>query len=152
MLFPYVLGAESQPAASNNTAEFMWILGFGVLVILIAALVTLRREQFSSATFMRMTGLLSIASIAGALVVLDIAGESLTAAFTVLGTIAGYLAGAQSKTTAVVPSGPASTDTGESEGGDGDGDGDAAGAFAPGSPTRPTGQPSSQTIVVTEGI
>jgi peptidoglycan/LPS O-acetylase OafA/YrhL len=85
---------QAPDAPSDQTAEFIWLLVFGFAIIVLAALVSIRREG-STVTFMRMAGLLSIATIAGALVLLDVSGEALTAAFTVLGTIAGYLAGAK---------------------------------------------------------
>ncbi len=52
-------------------------------------------------TFARLYGLLVLAILATGLAFADIKGETLTAAFTLLGTIAGYLAGARPSEAAV---------------------------------------------------
>lgn len=133
--------AAEEPDKAVNTEEFVWLLAFGVAVILIAAAVSLIKDKASSTTFMRMAGLLSIASIAGALVVLEVEGESLTAAFTVLGTIAGYLAGAKTQTTTVDPPAGRSDPGGASEDGDTpDDDDDPARNAARAASLEPTAQ------------
>lgn len=57
-------------------------------------------------TFARVYGLLVVAAFAVTLAFASVGEEGRTAAFTVLGAIAGYLAGAKSTTTTTKPAGP----------------------------------------------
>ncbi len=58
-----------------------------------------RRRKPFSITFARLFGLITVAFIGAALTFTDVATEFATSAYTLLGTIAGYLAGASPTTT-----------------------------------------------------
>jgi hypothetical protein len=70
---------------------------------------TSRRRPFSI-TFARLFGLITVAFIGASLTFTDVATEFATSAYTLLGTIAGYLAGASPTSTAATP-GPNAAET-----------------------------------------
>ncbi|MCP3997396.1 MAG: hypothetical protein GY722_20415 [bacterium] len=84
--------AQATGAAENE--ELIWILAFGVVILLIFTLIYMWRKGVN-VTFARLYGLIVIAVIASALAFAEVTDEARTAAFTLLGTIAGYLAGAR---------------------------------------------------------
>ena len=67
-----------------------------------------KRRPFSI-TFARLFGLISVAFIGAALTFTDVATEFATSAYTLLGTIAGYLAGASPTSTSTPTPGAAAT-------------------------------------------
>lgn len=102
-------------AESASDTALLWLLIFGGSALLVFAIIyavqrLLRRGSFNI-TFARLYGLLAVAILAVGLAFAELGGESKTAAFTLLGTIAGYLAGAKPTETSVgLP--PAAADQG----------------------------------------
>jgi len=100
-------GASADPATSLGR-----LLLFGVFALAVFSLIywfsfnnSLGRRTLN-VTFSRLYGLIAVAVLAVALAFAGVNEQSLTAAFTLLGTIAGYLAGAkatESPTTTVQP-------------------------------------------------
>lgn len=85
-------------AAPNDVNEnLIAILALGALALVILAVVFNRRPS-DGATFARIFGFVFIASLGVGLGFSGLSGTSLTTAFTLLGAIAGYLAGAQTRT------------------------------------------------------
>lgn len=109
--------AFAQEIAASETGDkltYVPILVFGgaalVAVAVLQGMRILQKGAFS-ANFTRLYGLVMIATFASVLVFADVDEQSETGAFTLLGTIAGYLAGAK----------PTSTGSGAGGGGDGGG-------------------------------
>lgn len=103
----------------------LWLLLFGTLVLFVFALIYVlhrfwRRTAFNI-TFSRLYGLLVVAILAVALAFAELSGETQTAAYTLLGTIAGYLAGAKPTPAVGVP--PAPPAEGDLDGAEPDNDG-----------------------------
>jgi hypothetical protein len=97
---------QSAATPANYNDQFTGVLIFGGAVVLILTLVFLVRRDDFNTSFGRIYALLALASLAVALAFANIASEAKTAAFTLLGTIAGYLAGAKaSETTETTTSG-----------------------------------------------
>jgi hypothetical protein len=78
--------------------EIIAILVFAGAIVLGLVVVRVFTSKKITVTFARLYGFLSIAVLGVALAVSNAAGESKTAAFTLLGTVAGYLAGAKPTT------------------------------------------------------
>jgi hypothetical protein len=89
---------------SQSTELFIATLAFGVLALAGTALVQGRKGQALTANFVKLFGLLFIGTLATAITFAGVGSETRTGAYTILGTIAGYLAGSrvQTKTDPVV--------------------------------------------------
>ncbi len=85
----------------DNTDETLLIvvLAFGAVALAGTAAVAIIRNRLST-NFVKLFGLLFVATLATAIVFADIEDDTRTGAYTILGTIAGYLAGSRA-----VPSG-----------------------------------------------
>jgi hypothetical protein len=93
---------EQANGGSGSELSYEPILIFGagsLLVVGVLQGIRLIKGGKFSATFARVYGLILIATLAAALVFANVDGASKTGAFTLLGTIAGYLAGARPTTT-----------------------------------------------------
>jgi hypothetical protein len=81
---------------SDNTVElFIAILAFGLISLAIAAAVQVLKGNTFSPNFVKLFGLLFVASLATAITFAALDSETRTGAYTILGTIAGYLAGSR---------------------------------------------------------
>lgn len=85
-------------AATDTPAAFWGIIALGLVAILLVA--GLQRQRIKrggkfSATFARVFGLTIIATLGVALTFTSVTSDARAAAFTLLGTIAGYLVGAK---------------------------------------------------------
>lgn len=96
---------DTLTAGSISVAQLLLFAGV-VLAVFAVVYVLARLKQAhgltgaaSYATFARLYGLTTVAILAVLLAFSNVAAESLSAAFALLGTIAGYLAGASSPTT-----------------------------------------------------
>jgi hypothetical protein len=78
---------------SDSTELLIAILAFGVVALLATAYVHKQKEL--NVYFVKLFGLLFIGTLAAAIVFADLADETRTGAYTILGTIAGYLAGSK---------------------------------------------------------
>jgi len=118
-----ILGAPT-PAASSSSAvnaDLVALLSLGALALLIFAFVYLKEKKVS-ATFARIFGLVVVAILGVGLGFSNLTDAARTAGFTLLGTIAGYLAGAKTQTAPTAP-------------------GAAAGALGPPPPAAPPAAP-----------
>jgi hypothetical protein len=96
--------APADPTESLGTSlnVVIWA-GFGVLLLFLVAFgVSLYRGHRLSVTFARVYGLLAVAVVGSWLCFVQLAAETRSAAFALLGAVAGYLAGASP-----TPAGPA---------------------------------------------
>jgi hypothetical protein len=85
-------------AAAGGAGSYWPLLVFGVLAMaLLAALQWVRFQKGGkfSASFMKSYGLIMVATLGCVLIFADATSEAKTGAFTLLGTIAGYLATAK---------------------------------------------------------
>jgi glycerol uptake facilitator-like aquaporin len=88
----------TEPASAAINDHFTGALWLGVLALFMLSLVyvILRlKDKSFSVTYARIYALVAIAGLAVALTFSTVVNEARTAAFTLLGTIAGYLAGAK---------------------------------------------------------
>ena len=97
------LATQATEQASVSSSSYKSILWFGAaamaMVALIQAIRIMKGGQFS-ANFTRLYGLVLVATLGAALVVANVDTDARTGAFTLFGTIAGYLAGARTSNTA----------------------------------------------------
>jgi hypothetical protein len=84
---------------TDNTELLIAILAFGVLALAVSAVVQVLKGKTFSANFVKLFGLVFIATLAAAIIFADVENEARTGAYTVLGTIAGYLAGSRAQST-----------------------------------------------------
>ena len=96
-----LLAQVIDPAGDANE-ELILLLSFGLLVLTVFSITYYRREKLN-VTFARLYGLLVVALVAGGLAFAELADDAQTAAFALLGTIAGYLAGARAVANQTVP-------------------------------------------------
>jgi hypothetical protein len=82
---------------SGVNANLVALLALGALALVIYAVVFITQKTVS-ATFARIFGLIVIAVLGVGLGFASISDTARTAGFTLLGTVAGYLAGASTKT------------------------------------------------------
>ena len=82
----------------GTSGDLIALLIFGALALLILTWVYITQHTVNS-TSARMYGLILVAALGVALAFSNITSTALTAGFTLLGTIAGYLAGAKTQTT-----------------------------------------------------
>lgn len=94
--------AEVSPGRVTDMDELVAVLVFAGLVVFGLVLIRVFSSKKITVTFARLYGLLAVAALAVVLATTNALAESKTAAFTLLGTVAGYLAGAKPTT---VPSG-----------------------------------------------
>ncbi len=90
--------AEVNPGGATDMDELVAVLVFAGLVVLGLVLIRLFSSKKITVTFARLYGLLAIAALAVVLATTNALTESKSAAFTLLGTVAGYLAGAKPTT------------------------------------------------------
>ena len=109
----------------NGDNDLKWLLWFGVFALGLLILVYLWRRSLS-ANFSKMYGLVLIAILAVSLAFADIGDAAKTAAFTLLGTVAGYLAGAKPQQATTTTTAQGGGDGGGGDGGGGDGGADGA--------------------------
>lgn len=98
--------ATANGSSDDLTGNLIGILAFGGGALLVLTGVYWFRRRMN-ATFARMYGLVLVAVLAVALAFADVQDEARTAAFALLGTIAGYLAGAKTQTQPAAPDGGA---------------------------------------------
>jgi hypothetical protein len=89
--------AATTTTASGINSDLVGVLALGALALIIFAVVYLRDKKLS-ATFARIFALIVVAVLGVGLGFATISNASRTAAFTLLGTVAGYLAGAKTQT------------------------------------------------------
>lgn len=94
--------SNGEAIGTGGVDALVALLWFGVFAIVVGcaiyALVVLKGKA-KGITFIRLYALIVVAVLATMLAVTDVAGEAKAAAFTLLGTIAGYLAGKRDETT-----------------------------------------------------
>jgi hypothetical protein len=78
---------------TESTELFIATLAFGLLALATTACVQIVKGKGLSSNFVRLFGLLFVATLAAAITFAGIDSETRTGAYTILGTIAGYLAG-----------------------------------------------------------
>jgi hypothetical protein len=83
--------------ATGINSDLVGVLALGALALVIFAVVYLQDKKLS-ATFARIFALIVVAVLGVGLGFASISDASRTAAFTLLGTVAGYLAGAKTQT------------------------------------------------------
>lgn len=93
--------ATTTTTTGVNT-DLVGVLALGALALIIFAVVYLREKQVS-ATFARIFALIVVAALGVGLGFASISDASRTAAFTLLGTVAGYLAGTKTQTSPAKP-------------------------------------------------
>jgi hypothetical protein len=93
----YAFAQASEDAEKVSYSPILWFGGIALVVVAVIQGVRVFKGGSFGATFARMYGLILIATLAAVLVFADVDDESKTGAFTLLGTIAGYLAGARSQ-------------------------------------------------------
>lgn len=106
--------AQSEEAVTNATDmdELVAVLIFsGLLVFGLVAIRVFTKKKIT-VTFARLYGLMGVAALGVVLATTNALTESKTAAFTLLGTVAGYLAGAKPTT---VPGGSGGGDDSDSD-------------------------------------
>jgi hypothetical protein len=91
-----MIGLVTVVTGTSNT-DFIGIIALGALALIIFTAVYVKERQVS-ATFARVFALIVIAVLGVALGFASITSTTQTAGFTLLGTIAGYLAGTKTKT------------------------------------------------------
>lgn len=96
--------------ATDNTELMIAVLAFGALALLIVGAVQARRGRAMTSNFVKLYGLLFIATLATAVVFPDLSDDARTGVYTVFGTIAGYLAGARPVATPTESGAAASSD------------------------------------------
>ena len=84
-------------SASGVNSDLVGVLALGALALLIFTAVYIKEKQVS-ATFARIFALIVVAVLGVGLGFASIGDASRTAGFTLLGTIAGYLAGTKTQT------------------------------------------------------
>lgn len=89
--------AAATSSANNVNADLVAVLALGAAALIIFTAVYVIRRQVS-ATFSRIYALIAVATLGVGLGFASISDTARTAGFTLLGTIAGYLAGATTKT------------------------------------------------------
>ncbi len=82
-------------ASTNSTELFIATLFFGVLALGATAAVQIFKKRGLTGNFVKLFGLLFIGTLATAITFAGIDSETRTGAYTILGTIAGYLAGSR---------------------------------------------------------
>jgi hypothetical protein len=92
-----LLAAATTATATGINSDLVGVLALGALALLIFAVVYLQDKKLS-ATFARIFALIVVAVLGVGLGFASISDASRTAAFTLLGTVAGYLAGAKTQT------------------------------------------------------
>lgn len=86
------VGQQAFKAGTDNTLLLKWVLIFGTAILVVAAIVqVLSGRGFVSSNFTRVYGLAFIATLGTTLAFADVGDGARTGAYTVLGTIAGYL-------------------------------------------------------------
>jgi hypothetical protein len=83
---------------SESTELFIATLAFGVLALAGTAVVQGLKGRALTANFVKLFGLLFIGTLATAITFAGVDSETRTGAYTILGTIAGYLAGSRIQT------------------------------------------------------
>lgn len=91
------VGQAAKAATDTNDEHLYAILAFGVVVLAIFSSIYFVRRNIN-VTFARLFGLAVVAVLGVALAFADLTDGARTAAFTLLGAIAGYLAGAKAST------------------------------------------------------
>lgn len=91
------VGQAAKTATDTNDERLYAILAFGVVVLAIFSSIYFVRRNIN-VTFARLFGLAVVAVLGVALAFTDLTDAARTAAFTLLGAIAGYLAGAKAST------------------------------------------------------
>lgn len=92
----FVQGAATVGESSaDNTDLFIATLAFGVLALGGTVAVQIIKGRGLTGNFVKLFGLLFIGTLATAITFAGIDSETRTGAYTILGTIAGYLAGSR---------------------------------------------------------
>lgn len=76
------------------------VLGFGTIALITTARVRTSQKREFDVFFVKLFGLLFVATLAVAVVFTDLSDDARIGAYTILGTIAGYLAGSKVPTEA----------------------------------------------------
>jgi hypothetical protein len=126
-----VVGAAAR-TASLSYRPILWFGGLALAFVGGVQLIRSFRGESFSVTFARLYGLIMLATLASVLVFADVDSSAKTGAFTLLGTIAGYLAGARP-----TGGGGAVDDDGDGDGGDDGGEGPARAPRAAGATRSP---------------
>ena len=79
----------------DETKLLIVILVFGAIGLITTAVVQTRKNGLTPIYFVKLFGLVFIGTLAAAIVFVHIDSEARTGAYTILGTIAGYLAGSK---------------------------------------------------------
>jgi hypothetical protein len=83
---------------SGSTELFIAVLVFGLLTLAAVATVQSLKQRGLTENFVKLYGLLFVGTVATAVIFAGVNSEVRTGAYTILGTIAGYLAGGKIKT------------------------------------------------------
>jgi hypothetical protein len=92
------LSAVATDSDSGSTELFIAVLVFGLLVLAVIATVQALKDRGLTENFVKLYGLLFVGTVATAVIFAGVNSEVRTGAYTILGTIAGYLAGGKIKT------------------------------------------------------
>jgi hypothetical protein len=91
--------AVTKVVTTGSTTDLIGILSLGALALIVFTIVYLKKGEIS-AVFGRVFALIVVAVLGVALGLSNISGADQTAGFTLLGTVAGYLAGVKTQLTA----------------------------------------------------
>lgn len=94
----HLMLAASPTTSTNATTDFFGIVGLGALALIVFTVVYVKEKQIS-AVYGRVFALIVVAVLGVALGLANVSGTNQTAGFTLLGTVAGYLAGSKTQTT-----------------------------------------------------